>query len=313
MDGKLSFNDVLDMSKKIEADKLELQNQSTPVDCHPYPKRRPLRILLADDNIINQKVALLLLAELGYEADAVSNGLEALEALKRQSYDVVLMDVQMPEIDGLETSRRIYQTCPQKHRPKIIGLSAYAMSGYRERCLEAGMDDYLTKPIRLEELAELLAQCQPLELKASSQTDTPMSENNPITLAPETLPPALDPAALAQFQATVGATAPEMITELINIYLQDTPQRLARLQQALIEHKAAELEHVAHGLKSNSATFGALRLAALCKELERMGQTELLARAAGQLQEIEAEFQRVKIALETLRGLHEPEAHHINC
>jgi len=123
--------------------------------------RRPLRILLAEDNAVNQRVAILLLAKLGYRADVAANGIEVLNALKRRRYDVILMDVQMPQMDGLEASRRICREWPD-HRPRIIAITADSMEEDRQACLKAGMDDYLSKPIRLPNLALALDNCEPL-------------------------------------------------------------------------------------------------------------------------------------------------------
>ena len=114
--------------------------------------RHPLRILLAEDNLVNQKLALRLLEQMGYRADVASNGVEALESVARQTYDVVLMDVQMPEMDGLEASRRLTQKYSRHDRPHIIAMTANAMQGDREMCLAAGMDDYIAKPIRVERM-----------------------------------------------------------------------------------------------------------------------------------------------------------------
>ena len=120
--------------------------------------RHPLRILLAEDNVVNQKLAMRLLSQMGYRADLASNGIEAIESVARQPYDVVLMDVQMPEMDGLEASRRITAQCQPHERPRIVAMTANAMQGDREACLAAGMDDYVTKPIRVDALvAALLA------------------------------------------------------------------------------------------------------------------------------------------------------------
>ena len=118
--------------------------------------RHPLRILLAEDNAVNQKLALRLLQQMGYRADVASNGIEAIECIERQPYDVVLMDVQMPEMDGLEASRRINARWPNGARPRIVAMTANAMHGDREECLAAGMDDYVTKPIRIEQLVDAL-------------------------------------------------------------------------------------------------------------------------------------------------------------
>ena len=125
---------------------------------HDLAARHPLRILLAEDNVVNQKLALRLLQQMGYRADLASNGIEAIESIERQRYDVVLMDVQMPEMDGLEASRRIVARWPNGERPRIVAMTANAMQGDREACLAAGMDDYVTKPIRVDRLtAALLA------------------------------------------------------------------------------------------------------------------------------------------------------------
>jgi CheY-like chemotaxis protein/anti-sigma regulatory factor (Ser/Thr protein kinase) len=118
--------------------------------------RHALRILLAEDNVVNQKLALRMLQQMGYRADLASNGIEAIECVARQTYDVVLMDVQMPEMDGLEASRRITARWSAGRRPRIVAMTANAMQGDREMCLAAGMDDYLSKPIRLDELVEAL-------------------------------------------------------------------------------------------------------------------------------------------------------------
>ena len=121
------------------------------------------RILLAEDNPVNQKVALKMLKKLGFSADAVTNGWEVLEALERKHYDVVLMDIQMPEMDGFETAQRIRQRWPEK--PRIIAVTAYALEGDRERCLAAGMDEYLRKPVKLDELWSAIEPCfKPMRL-----------------------------------------------------------------------------------------------------------------------------------------------------
>jgi CheY-like chemotaxis protein len=121
--------------------------------------RFPLRILVADDNRVNQRVGQALLEKLGYRAEVVSNGLEVLHALELHSYDIVFLDVQMPEMDGLSAAREIRRRWSEEDRPRIIAMTAEAMLGDRERCLEAGMDDYVAKPIRIVDLRAALERC----------------------------------------------------------------------------------------------------------------------------------------------------------
>jgi CheY-like chemotaxis protein len=116
----------------------------------------PLKILLVEDNIVNQKVALRFLQRLGYRSDLANNGVEGLAAAEARAYDLVLMDVQMPEMDGFTASREIRRRLPADHQPKIVALTANALQGDRELCLEAGMDDYITKPVKLHELSEVI-------------------------------------------------------------------------------------------------------------------------------------------------------------
>ena len=118
-------------------------------------KRHPLRILLAEDNQVNQKLALRILEQMGYRADVASNGIEAVESIERQTYDVILMDVQMPEMDGLDATRNIRKLADAT-QPHVIAMTANAMEGDREMCIAAGMNDYVSKPIRVNELVEAL-------------------------------------------------------------------------------------------------------------------------------------------------------------
>ena len=146
-------------------------------------ENHPLKILLAEDNGVNQQLALKLLEKMGYRADMVGNGLEAIEALKRQSYDVILMDVQMPEMDGITATEHICAEYLPEARPHIIALTANAIQGDRERCLAAGMSDYVSKPIKVDELARVLQSCQPVNNKSvtdASGDDDSILPNVPI-------------------------------------------------------------------------------------------------------------------------------------
>ncbi len=240
--------------------------------------RLPLKILLAEDNAVNQKVALRLLARLGYRADVVANGLEALEAVRRQSYDVVLMDVQMPEMDGLEASRRIKLGKAGRAAPRIIALTADAMQGDREKCLAAGMDDYLTKPIKVEALVDALTRTQPQP-------------------APEDQEAVIDPKIFADFRDSLGA---DFIGEVLAVFKEDAPELLRNLRQALADHDAELFRRAAHSLKSNSASFGAVTLAELARELEIIGKEGRLDGAEDSVAQAAIEYDRVQEALEKL-------------
>jgi CheY-like chemotaxis protein len=132
---------------------------------HEFDKAAfPLRILLAEDNLVNQKVAIHMLKRIGYQADIVMNGLEVIERLQHHDYDVILMDLQMPKMDGIEATRRIISDFPGHRCPTIIAMTANALEGDKQECLDAGMHDYVTKPVKIEQLAYALSQCQPLLL-----------------------------------------------------------------------------------------------------------------------------------------------------
>jgi CheY-like chemotaxis protein len=247
------------------------------IDAH-MATRRPLKILLAEDNAVNQKVALRLLEKLGYRADVAANGLEALEAVRRQTYDLVLMDVQMPEMDGLEASRRLKGGEAGPAIPWIIALTADAMQGDREKCLAAGMDDYLTKPIQVAALVAALAR-------------TPLPAAAPETEA------VIDRQAFEAFRTSMGA---DFIVELLEVFNEDAPQLIQALRQAQAEGDAQAFRRAAHSLKSTSASFGALALTELARELEGLGKTGNLDGAGDKLAQAEALYQRLQKTLAEL-------------
>ncbi len=242
-----------------------------------------LRILLAEDNAVNQKVALRLLERLGHGADVASNGLEAIEALERSQYDVVLMDVQMPELDGLDASRRICDRWPDT-RPRIIAMTANALPEDREACFAAGMDDYVAKPIRPDALAEALRRVRQVGRHA-----TPPAED---------AGGRLDSVALESLRELGGD---EFVAEGIDTFLADVETLLATLRRALDEGNAAEVRRMAHTLKSNGATLGATEFAELCRALEKQAKDGRLEDAPGLVARIEEERGSLELALGTLR------------
>ncbi|HUP06229.1 MAG TPA: response regulator, partial [Caldimonas sp.] len=240
-------------------------------------ERHPLRILLAEDNTVNQQLALLLLESMGYRADVASNGVEAVEAVNRLPYDLVLMDVQMPEMDGLEATRRIRADGPNT-QPRIVAMTANAMQGDREACLAAGMDDYLAKPIRPEQLAAAIA-----------ATPNRAADRPRITV--------LDPSALARLQAI--APNAEALGRLVASFLDNGAVLIASMAEAAGAGDAAVLRRHAHTLKSNAASFGATELSDHCAALEARARAGDLAGAGEAVSRIAAEFDGARAALAT--------------
>ena len=260
----------------------------------------PLRILLAEDNATNQKLALRILARMGYRADVAGNGIEVLAALKRQEYDVVLMDVQMPEMDGLDATRHIQLELPEARQPRIIAMTANAMLGDREMCLAAGMDDYMTKPIRPEVLIGALSKSRPL---ATGQDEAGAEgiENQPAQAAERGANvTVLNLKALENLLSVLGGEFSYLV-ELINSFLEDAPQLLAELGRSIESGDVAGTQRGAHSLKSNGTDFGATTFSNLCKELELMAKAGMLDGADGLLARILGEYGKVEEALKGVR------------
>ncbi|HEY9698250.1 MAG TPA: response regulator [Trichocoleus sp.] len=321
--------DVLIRILANQSFKAESSPPLTMIDPH-MAERLPLRILLAEDTVVNQKVALLMLQKMGYRADVASNGLEVLQALKRQPYDVVLMDVHMPEMDGLEATRQIRQawaqgdigkyleleTRGQKNpriepapsdlqplqftEPRIIAMTANAIRGDREACLASGMDDYISKPIQIEELAQSLGKCQllmPLPVPIASLTKVGTSFSSLADAAltsPQTV--VLDLAALAEIREIAGDD-PLVFVQIVDCYLEEAPQLIARIREALDQNNPMLLCRAAHTLKSSSLSLGAVVLSRYCEELELMGRSGSTVGAEPKLRLLEAECTLVEAAL----------------
>ncbi len=246
----------------------------------------PLRLLLAEDNLTNQKLALRLLERLGYRADVAVNGREVLTALRQQPYDVVLMDVQMPEMDGLEATRQIIQEWGAARRPYIIAMTANALPEDREACLAAGMDDYLSKPIQVDALVQAL--------KAGSGGQKAAVEAH---AAPPPSPEVLDLEELERLRQATGHDA-VFLAELLTMFQADSAGLLQDMRQAVEQKAADRLRRAAHSLKANSASLGATALAALCREVESLAKIGQVDAAAAKLDRLTAEYEKAVAALE---------------
>ncbi|CAA9490871.1 MAG: diguanylate cyclase/phosphodiesterase (GGDEF & EAL domains) with PAS/PAC sensor(s) [uncultured Rubrobacteraceae bacterium] len=259
--------------------------------------RSRVRVLVAEDNAVNQKVAAKMLEKLGYRADVAANGQEAVEALGRIPYSAVLMDVQMPEMDGYEATARIRRLEDEEagRRTPIIAMTANAMEGDREKALSAGMDDYVSKPIDSESLKAALTRWIP-----RTDGETSVSEE---AVGDATLPVEypLDPGVIEGLR---GLGGPELLAELVELYLEQAPAQLEALREAIEAGDAASVKGTAHALKGSSGNMGALRMATICAELEETGSAEKLEYATALTKRLEAEYGRVRSALEaeTNRG-----------
>ncbi|MDE3068964.1 MAG: response regulator, partial [Verrucomicrobiota bacterium] len=249
--------------------------------------RLPLRILVCDDNALNLKVAVRILQQLGYQPDAAANGREALEALERRPYDCIFMDVMMPEMDGLEAARAIRerQRDAKAHpncagRILIIAMTAYAMQGDREKCLAAGMDDYLAKPIRPVSLREVLTRlAAPRPAPAPAAAIAGASEEPPVDLG--------------RVADLTGGNEQDA-RALFELFFEQTAGQLAQIEAAIRDKNAERLRHVAHSCKGASATLGMTPLVQLFLELERQGRAGTLDDSARIHARALKEFERVR-------------------
>ncbi len=266
----------------------------------PASETAPL-ILLVEDNLVNQKLAILQLQKLGYQAEIAINGLEGLQFIARKQYDLILMDCQMPEMDGFEASRTIRQRGLQI---PIVAMTANAMLGDRERCLESGMNDYLAKPVVLDQLQQVLKRWLPLsrqENQSRSKNRSNRIQTNPLrgpTKTSQNNLPVLDAKVIETLRQLSDYNEPDMLTETVVIYLEDSRKTLAEIRQAVIKLDSQKLSEAAHSLKGSSSNLGATKLVALCAQLETMGRNGLLGGAQELLADLEAAYNELILALE---------------
>ena len=256
----------------------------------------PLRILIAEDNPVNQRVALGLLKQLGYTATLTNDGSEAVNALEAAEYDVVLMDIQMPEMDGLEATREIRRRWPEgPRRPYIIAMTANAMTGDREKCLDAGMDEYISKPVKANRLKSALEQCCELRAAVAAVASYPMSTNGTSTATVEHA--ALNRDSLEALKSLQSEGDDGFLKEMIELFIADTPARFAEMETALAQGQQQDFVRAVHSIKGASSNFGADDLHNLCAEVEGMGRAGKMTETADKVRGIHEEFERVRAAL----------------
>jgi PAS domain S-box-containing protein len=272
----------------------------------PAATRHRKRVLIAEDNPFNQKVVLRQVREMGFGADAVANGIEAVEALSRISYDLVLMDCQMPEMDGYECSAEIRRREDNMKHVPIIAMTAHVMKEDRDKCLAAGMDDFLSKPVRVAHLESVLirwlggfAETTTVEA-ATGSSDSPADQPNGNALGSE--PPDTEsssPPVDLEILMDLAGDNEERLQELAGRYVRQTAEQLFKLRDAIATGVAPDVKSIAHSAAGSSAMCGMTPMVALLRELERMGQNNQLAAAPGAYSEVEKEFARIKQFLDT--------------
>src|SRR4051794_27958301 len=267
---------------------------------HTLPTPSVPTILVAEDNPVNREVALFQLRKLGYCAEAVANGREAVAAVQACSYALVLMDCQMPELDGLAATGQIREAevvrAAQVRLP-IIAMTANAMRGDRDACLRAGMDDYISKPVHINALRDALERWMPKET-VSQPVVLPQDTIATTADLPLLLPAPLDLEVLESLRALQVDGAPELIGELVDLFCDGMVQIVATLHAAICDGDAVTLSRAAHRGKGSSANLGANHLAYLCKRLEELARAgEDLAQAPFIVEQLQTEYERVRMAL----------------
>jgi PAS domain S-box-containing protein len=254
----------------------------------PTKANSALRILIAEDNPVNQKVALFQLQKLGYLADVVDNGRQALDALGRNSYDVVFMDCQMPELDGYETTRDLRAIEGSSRHTWIVAMTANSLEGDREKCLKAGMDDYVSKPVKPEVLQAALNRFT--GLRAVEQENRQIGTGGVIDLN-----------TLAGFREMEVEGEVSILGKLIDVFVENTPRVIEDARGALRIGMSPQLERAAHTLKGSCSNFGAERMRSACERLESIARSGNLEHAGELVDNVESEFEFVRLALERER------------
>ena len=271
------------MQKSDRADLAPPSSAASPETFSKAPitdlaERLPLKILVAEDNLVNQQLVRQWLKKLGYQAIIVNNGQEVLDQLQQQTYDLILMDIQMPKMDGISATRQIHQRWAMSDRPKIIAMTANAMKGDREVCLNAGMDAYLSKPVQLQDLIATIEQCC-LPENSPAEDLTLISTSTPT-------PKLLVSQRLEATARQLGGLTQNWLNPFIHLYVEQGTDLLAQLSEASWHQDFEAIIYIAHTLKSSSAMLGLVALSEICQQIEACGKQPQISSVTEQINQL---------------------------
>lgn len=270
----------------------EKKAPTTPTLDANLANRLPLQILLADDNPINQRVGQSVLTKLGYHADLATNGQEVLDAMERKPYDLIFLDIQMPEMDGLEAARKIVERWATEKRPRIVAMTGNALLGDREKCLAAGMDDYIPKPVRIADMQTAIERWGPT--RVADKKGTSFLQNMPPQAGD-----LLDTGIINELREIPSTEGISMLHELIDLFLGAAPKRIQQIKESA--NNSTELAFHAHALRSMSLNMGTRKIVELTKRIEDLGRKGAAIEAQELISELENTFILTRAQLEIVR------------
>jgi CheY-like chemotaxis protein/HPt (histidine-containing phosphotransfer) domain-containing protein len=252
----------------------------------------PLNILIAEDNKINQKLAVNIIETLGYHPDTVENGLEVISSVQKKKYDMIFMDIQMPELDGFETTRHLHRTFEPSQRPVIIAMTAFAMEGDKEKCIEAGMDDYISKPIIIEEIVNVITRYGGNRKSVQTQrpVETKREEENEV----------INRGVIQRLKELNEKVDPEFFKVVINMFLNQSPNLIDEIKHYMQSGQYDKMGQAAHKLKGSSMNLGAGSLAELCKKIEIKARTNELSDIDRLIESLQPVYEKTEMELKKL-------------
>ena len=253
----------------------------------------PVKILIAEDNIINQKLAMNIFEGLGYKPTMVGNGLEVIEALRKENFDLIFMDVQMPELDGLEATRFIIQKMHLEHRPIIVAMTAFALEGDKEKCMEAGMDDYISKPFLIEEIVERIRKWGGRYI----QVRTEMSQQQAIRKVEVNPNAIIDMAVVQRLRDMTMGSDPTFFTQVLAMFVDQGREITRDIEKMCKEKDWQGMSKLAHKLKGSALNIGANHLAEICRQIEAIGKSPNPTDCASLVPQLQEHWKKTEVEL----------------